>query len=138
MTKTGQQVEDDVYEFLKSSSLSSFINGAIYKYSMRPRDSKAEDAIVKFITGLDEQIQTGVVVVNIFVPNINAFQTGVLVRNITRCTEIEIAANEWAKSLTAAKSDYLFSLSQTIYTEEEPEINQHFVTIRLKFKLLTT
>lgn len=137
MTRTGQQVENDVYGLLKNSSLKSFINGEVYKYGMRPRDSKAEDAIVKFVTGLDDEIQTGVVVVNIYVPNIDAFENGVTVRNIARCAEIEIKANEWIKSLTAGTTEYLFSLAQTIYTEEEPEINQHFVTVRIKFSLLT-
>jgi hypothetical protein len=137
MTRTGQQVENDVYGLLKNSSLKSFINGEVYKYGMRPRDSKAEDAIVKFVTGLDDEIQTGVVVVNIYVPNIDAFENGVTVRNIARCAEIEIKATEWITSLTAGTTEYLFSLAQTIYTEEEPEINQHFVTVRIKFSLLT-
>jgi hypothetical protein len=137
MTRTGQQVENDIYGLVKSGPLKSFINGEVYKYGMRPRDSKAEDAIVKFVTGLDDEIQTGVVVVNIYVPDIEPFQAGVMVRDIARCAEIETKANEWIKSLTAGTTDYLFSLAQTIYTEEEPKINQHFVTVRIKFKLLT-
>lgn len=137
MTRTGQQVENDIYGLLKNSPLKSFINGEVYKYGTRPRNSNAEDAVVKFVTGLDDEIQTGVVVVNIYVPNIDTFQNGIMVRNIFRCTEIEIKANEWMKSLTAGVTDYLFSLAQTIYTEEEPEINQHFVTVRIKFSLLT-
>jgi hypothetical protein len=137
MTRTGQQIENDIYGLLKNSPMKSFISGEVYKYGMRPRDSKVEDAVVKFVTGLDDEIQTGVVVVNIYVPDIDAFQNGVMVRNISRCTEIEVRANEWVKSLTAGTTDYLFSLAQTIYTEEEPEINQHFVTVRIKFSLLT-
>jgi hypothetical protein len=137
MTKTGQQVEDDIFELLRHSSLTSAINGGVYKFEMRPRSSQKEDAVVKFVTGLDDQIQTGVVVVNIFIPDICPFNDGVFIRDITRCTAIEKAANEWIKSLTTEKSDYLFSLAQTIYTEEEPEINQHFVTVRIKFRLLT-
>jgi len=137
MTKTGQQVEDDIYGMVKNSPLVSIINGKVYKFGMRPRDSKKEDAVVKFVTGFDSQIQSGTVVINIYVPDFDAFQNGVLVRDITRCTEIEVAANKWIDSLTVEKTDYNFRLSQTIYTEEEPEINQHFVSIRLRFRLTT-
>jgi len=117
--------------------LVSIINGKVYKFGMRPRDSKKEDAVVKFVTGFDSQIQSGTVVINIYIPDFDAFQNGVLVRDIARCTEIEVAANKWIDSLTVEKTDYNFRLSQTIYTEEEPEINQHFVSIRLRFRLTT-
>jgi len=137
MTKTGQQVEDDIYGMVKNSPLVSIINGKVYKYGTRPRDSKKEDAVVRFVTGFDSQIQSGTVVINIYVPDFDAFQDGLLVRDITRCTEIEVAANKWIDSLTVEKTDYNFKLSQTIYTEEEPEINQHFVSIRLRFRLTT-
>lgn len=137
MTKTGQQVEDDIYGMLRNSPIAELITGQVYKYGMRPRDSGSEDAVVKFVTGLDNQIQTGTVVINIYVPDIDPFDNGVLVRDITRCTEIETTARTWVKSLTVAVSDYRFSLAQTIYTEEEEAIGQHFVSIRLNFQLLT-
>jgi hypothetical protein len=136
MMRTGQQVEDDVYEFLAGSPLRSFIGGEVYRFGMRPRDSVQEDAVVKFVTGLAGEVQTGVVVINIYVPDIDAFHTGVLVRNIHRCKAIEIKAGEWVRSLTTGRSDYRFSPAQTIYTEEEPAIKQHFVTVRIKFELL--
>jgi len=139
MAKTGQQIEDDVYGMVKNSSLASFISGGVYKYDIRPRDSKKEDAIVKFVTGNVTQnpLQSGTVVVNIYIPDFDPFENGVLVRDISRCTAIEAAANKWVESLTADKSDYLFELAQTIYTDEEPKINQHFVSIRLRFTLST-
>ena len=64
------------------------------------------------------------VVVNIFVPDIDSSTAGYFVRNINRCKQIEMEANIWAAALTAAKSNYKFSLTQTIYTQEEPEIKQ--------------
>lgn len=139
MNKTGQQIEDDIYVFVKNSPLASLISGGVYKFGMRPRSSQEEDAVVKFVTGEDTQnpLQSGTIVVNTYVPDIDPFNNGVLVCDIARCTEIEITANEWVESLTAAKSNYLFRKAQTIYTEEEPEINQHFVSVRLKFKLST-
>jgi hypothetical protein len=138
MTLTGQQVEDDIYALLKSSSLASLIGGKVYKHGMRPRGSAAEDAVVKFVTGLDDDVQTGVVVVNIYVQDVDAYKDGVMRRNIARCKEIEAKANEWVKSLTAGTTRYLLGLSQTIYTEEAAEMSQHFVSVRISFKILTT
>jgi HD superfamily phosphodiesterase len=137
MTKTGQQIENDIYGLVKSSPLASLINGEVYKFGLRPKDSTNEDAIVKFVQGYDNQIQSGTVVVNVYVPDFDPYENGVLVRDITRCEEIEIAANEWVQTLTTEKSDYKFKLAQTIYTQEEPEISQHFVSIRIRFRLTT-
>ena len=137
MKKTGKQVQSDVMALLKSGSLPSIITGKVYRNGYRPRDSKAEDAIVIFTTGLADQMQTGVVTINIYIPDIDPFANGVLVENGQRCEELEIAANTWAESLTAEKSDYRFALQQTIYTEEEAAIHQHFIVIKLTYKLLT-
>lgn len=137
MTKTGQEIEDDLYEFVKTSSLAGFINGGIYKFGLRPKNSKKEDMIVKFVEASDTQIQSGTIVLNIYVLDFDAFDNGDLVRDVKRCKEIEIETNRWVKSLTTNKSEYKFALSQAIYTVEEPDIKQHFVSIRLKFKLTT-
>ncbi|MCL1932845.1 MAG: hypothetical protein FWF53_03385 [Candidatus Azobacteroides sp.] len=139
MAKTGQQIEDDVYETVKTGPLASVISGGVYKYGTRPRDSKKEDIIVKFVSGSggEDPIQSGTVVVNIYVPDLDPYENGVSVRDISRCTEIENAANDWVKSLTANKSNYLFRTVQTIYTEEAAEINQHFVSVKLRFRLTT-
>lgn len=132
---TGQQVTQQVYNLLKDSPLASFITGGVYKKGQRPRDSKLEDAVVMFVSGLDSQIQTGVVVINIFVPDIT--NENRLVENIKRCEQIEVEADEWVNSLTADVSDFLWRKARTIYTEQDAEINQHFVSIRLKFELFT-
>jgi hypothetical protein len=137
MVKTGKQVQSDVISLLKGSALASLINGQIYRNGMRPRDSQSEDAIVTFTAGLSDQIQTGVVTINIFVPDIDPYSNGVRVEDGQRLEEIEIAAAEWVSSLTTAASDYKFSLQSAIQTQEEPDLNQHFVVIRLKYELLT-
>lgn len=134
---TGQQIEDSIYRLLKNSSLQGLISGGVYKFGTRPKDSKKEDAVVKFVTGLPGQIQTGSVVVNIYVPDVDYTGTGVLVKDIARCTDLEVAADAWVETLTVEKSDFQFKLMNTIYTEAESEIEQHFVSVRLKFKLST-
>lgn len=134
MAKTGKQIQSDVLGLLKSGSLPSLISGKVYRRGYRPRDSKLEDAIVIFTTGLPGQIQTGVVTVNIYVPDIDPYQNGVLVENGQRCEQLEKAAAEWVECLTTAVSNYRFKLQQTIYTEEEPDINQHFVVVKLQYE----
>lgn len=135
--KTGQQIENDIYAMFQMGSLPGIIGGMLYKYGMRPKDSETEDAVVRFVTCLPGQVQDGTAVVNIYVPDVKVYNDGIMRKNIARCTELEQAAEEWVQSLSAAKSDYLFELAQTIYTEEEPDIHQHFITIRLKYKLST-
>ena len=122
---------------LKGSELANAVNGTVYRFGYRPRNSKVEDIIVVFTTGFAEQIQTGIVTINIYVPDIDNANNGVMLENGRRCEELEIAACNWVESLTTDKSDYKFTLQQTIYTESEPEINQHFVVIKLKYELLT-
>ena len=84
MAKTGKQIQSDVLALLKSSTLPSIISGKVYRKGCRPRDSKAEDAIVIFTTGLPGQIRTGVVTINIYCPDIDPYENGVLVEDSQR------------------------------------------------------
>lgn len=131
---TSKQVQGDIYRLLKNSSLAQNISGEVYRKGMRPRDGRQEDAVVIFTSGLSEQVQTGVVTVNIFIPDTDGNGTGVSEENGERCEEIEKAAAAWVKSLTAEKSCYRFKLQQTIYTEAEPETQSHFVVVKLKYR----
>lgn len=130
---TAKQVQNDIYQMLRTSTLSSMISGAVYKSGYRPRDSKLEDATVIFTAGTTGDIQRGVVTINIFVPDIDPFENGLLVEDGERTAELEKAAAEWVETLTADKSNYKFRLQQTIYTEAEAEINQHFVVVILQY-----
>lgn len=133
MAKTSKQIQGDVYRLLKDSVLSGMISGEVYRNGYRPRDSRKEDAVVIFTTGLPDEVQTGVVTVNIYVPDTDLYGNGVLVEDGQRTEEIERLANDWVKSLTADKSCYKFRLKQTIYTEAEPYINQHFIVVKLHY-----
>jgi hypothetical protein len=132
--KTGKQIQSDVIELLKGGELPVLVTGGVYRDGYRPRGSRLEDIIVIFTTGLPEQIQTGIVTVNIYVPDLDA-EGGVSVENGRRCEALEVAACRWVESLTVAVSDYKFTLQQTVYTENDAEIKQHFVVIKLKYEL---
>ena len=134
MAKTGKQVQGDIYQLLKGSTLYKMISGDVYRNGYRPRDSRLEDAVVIFTAGLPDQIQTGVVTVNIFVPDIDPYDNGVFIEDGQRTEALERLAAEWVENLTAAVSCYKFKLQQTIYTEEEAEINQHFIVVKLGYQ----
>ena len=131
---TAKQVQTDVYNMLKDSALSSMISGAVYRAGYRPRDSRAEDAIVTFTAGTVGEVEKGVVTVNIYVPDIDPYENGVLVEDGARTDELEQAAVEWVQTLTAEKSDYKFKLSKTIYTEADRDTKQHFVVVILEYE----
>lgn len=134
MAKTGKQIQGDIYQLFKDSTLYTMISGNVYRRGYRPRDSRLEDAVVIFTTGMPDQIQMGVVTVNIFVPDIDPYDNGVLVEDGERTEIIERLAADWVDSLSADISCYRFKLMQTIYTEKEAEINQHFVVVKLAYK----
>ena len=136
MAKTSREIQGDIYQLLRSSNLRSTISGDVYRDGMRPRDSRLEDAIVIFTAGLSNQVQTGVVTINVYVPDIDPYGNGVLVEDVERTEQIEKSAQAWVDSLTTAVSCYKFTLQQTIYTETDESISQHFVVVRLQFELL--
>lgn len=131
---TSKRVQGDVYTLLRKSELAGLISGGVYRKGMRPRDSKKEDAVVIFTAGLPDQIQTGVVTVNIFVPDVDGDEAGTLEEDGERTEELEAAAADWVKTLNGQGSCYKFRLQQAIYTEAEPETHQHFVVVKLAYK----
>lgn len=136
MAKTGKQIQSDFYRLLRSSPIASSITGSVYRNGYRPRDSRKEDAIVSFTTGLGEQFQSGIVTINIYVPDIDPNKDGIMMENGQRSEELEVLAKEWVKHLCESQTEYDITLHQTIYTDEAPEISQHFVVVKLRYQSL--
>lgn len=134
MSRTASQVQGDIYDFLRNSDLAKELSGEVYRRGYRPRDSRLEDAEVIFTTGLPGEIESGVVTINIYCADIDPYNNGVLVENGQRISEIEKAADNWVKTLVASRSNYLFSLRETIHSTPDSDINQHFVVIRLNYR----
>lgn len=133
--KTGKQIEGDVYGLLRDSPLAAYVNGGVYRSGTRPRDSLKEDIVVGFVSGnAGEDMDEGRVVVNVYIPDIRPYGDGVYVEDGARAEQIEAAAQEWALGLGAGRSDYLFSLAQTVSTYEEPETHERFVSVRLAYR----
>lgn len=138
MAKTAKQIQGDIIALLNGSDLVKQLSGSVYRgtpeSSYRPRDSKLEDLIVIFTEGTPEEIEYGTVTLNIYVPDIDPFNDGVLVEDGQRTEELEHAADEWANSLTCDRSCYKFKLRQTIYTQYNPDLHQHFVVVKLGYE----
>ncbi len=132
--KTAKEVQDDIYKLVKGSYLASSISGAVYKDGFRPRDSKAEDAVVVFITGTADQVQKGVVNVNVFVPDIAQNGNGVYLENGKRTAELETIARDFVQGLRGL--EYKFRLDRMISTFEDEDTHQHYINIPLKFEIL--
>lgn len=136
MTKTSSDIEGDIYNMLRESALAQSLSGTVYREGYRPRDSRLEDAVVIFTAGLNGEIQEGTVTINIYVPDIDPYGNGVLVKNGERVAKLERQAQSWREALTAEKSNYLFLTDDedTIHTVREEDIHQHFIVVTLNYK----
>lgn len=136
MNRTGTQALADVYQYIKGSALAEMVSGGVYYAETRPRDSKKEDIVIGYLAGVPADLQQIVVNINIFVPDIDPFNNGVLTPDIARLAAVEQAAAEWANSLTVAATDgkYQVSLYNNIHSGEAAGIGQHYVNIQLRLR----
>ena len=134
MRKTGGEIEHDVFDIIVSSQLKNEIKGDVYLDGTRPKDPRNEDAVIAFMTGLDGQIQTGAITINVYVPNIDN-GSGVLVKDTARCKYLERKVDEILRSLKP--TDYHFSLGSIVRTFKTEDVEEYFVNAKLKFKLKT-
>lgn len=134
MRKTGLGIEADVYTLIKNSSVKTAIQGTLYRDGMRPLNASTEDAIVSFLAGIDGEIQSGVLNLNIYVPDILVNEQ--YVKDISRCATLEALASIFIQELSVS-GDYLFELDSMVQTFKVEGISQHFVNCRIKFSLST-
>ena len=136
MEKTAKEIEKDVYRIIRDSELKSMIGGTIYRDRMRPKNATTEDVVVKFLTGIDGQEQSGVVLIHVYVPNRqSASNDGELVEDITRIEELETIINRVINGLQDV--EYLFEKDGTPHSYPAEGIEQHFINVRLKYRRKT-
>lgn len=132
--KTEQQIERDFYSFIKASRLGAALKGGIYRSEMRPYGSSTEDLVVKYLAGIDGQVQSGVVILNIYVPDI-ACQDGRKVTDHKRIGELQELVNEFVNSHSG--TEYWMQTDTTPTTMKHEETEQHFIYVRIKFNRIT-
>ncbi len=134
MIKTEMQIERDFYSFVKDSDLGKAIKGGIYRSEMRPANSVSEDLIVKLLAGVEGQVQTGVILLNIYVPDIT-LGDGQKVADKRRIGELEELIISFVES--AGGTEYLLETDVMPTTMLNAEIEQHLITARIKFQRIT-
>lgn len=135
MEKTAKQIEKDVFRIIRNSEFKDVIGGTFYRAGMRPKNAMTEDIVVKFLTGIDGQEQSGIVLIHIYVPNIQVSNDGELVENITRIDELEELLNNLIAGLE--NDEYLFEKDGTPNSYPVEGIEQHFINVRLHFRRKT-
>ena len=133
--KTEQQIERDFFVFVKNSALGKSIKGKVYRSEMRPNDATSEDLIVKFLAGIDEQIQTGVVIFNLYVPDIPYMADGRKVIDHARIGVLQELINSFVND--NPDTEYWMQTDTTPTTMKNEDIEQHFIYTRIKFKRIT-
>ena len=127
--KTAEEVEGDIYTAV-SKYLKGRIDGEAYRRGARPTNrGDKEDAVVSFLSGLDGQVQTGVVVVNVYVPN-ETRGDSYSVKNVARSTAVARTLLNMLKETRI--SGYDLRTERTVQTEEDNGATR--VTLRIKYK----
>ena len=132
--KTEIEVERDFYSFIRNGSLGNAIRGEVYRPDMRPANAKTEDLIVKFLAGLDEQIQTGVVILNIYVPDAKNTD-GRMVRDAARIGVLQAAIRDFVDKND--ETEYWMETDGTPTSMKNEEIGQWCVTARIHFRRIS-
>lgn len=127
--KTAEEVEGDIYTAV-SKYLKGRIDGEAYRRGARPTNrGDKEDAVVSFLSGLDGQVQTGVVVVNVYVPNEKRGDS-YSVKNVARSATVSRTLLNMLKEMRI--SGYDLRTERTVQTEEDNGATR--VTLRIKYK----
>ena len=133
---TGGEIEKVLYQCVKAMDLP--VTGEVYYKGMRPLqngdDPGKEDIVVAVLTGTAGQIQKGSCVVNVYVPDTQV-ASGAFLWNKRRTDEIERWLAALPRELTR-RSGILFKPSGMIATLAEEKVKEHFVSLKMDFKLL--
>lgn len=145
---TGSEVLNALYEGMKALVLADResaspmvfppLTGTVYRKGYRPEqsgqpDRDTEDVVVAVTSGNDRQVQEGSCVVNVYVPD--TLTAGGAYYRSRRTDPVEL----WLKGVPKALSrmgDISFKSASMILTMEESAIHQHFVSLKMDFKLL--
>ena len=137
MNKTSHEVTADLYALVRVSLLAGMVNGGLYHDGCRPRDSHAEDIVIVYLAGQPGEIQSCLVNLQVFVPDLDPWQNGVLVCDHERTMRIEREAAQMVEDLTAAVTNYRIRLNDTIHTIDAPDLGQHIVIVPLRMDYWT-
>nr|DAF03153.1 MAG TPA: hypothetical protein [Caudoviricetes sp.] len=136
MVKTEQQIERDFYSFIKDSPLGKTVKGGVYRSDMRPDNAHTEDLVVKFLAGLDEQVQSGVVIVNVYVADVPYQKTARKVSDKARIGELQALIQSFVND--NANTEYRMQTDVSPTTMAVEGMEQHVVYARIRFYRLSS
>lgn len=112
------------------------ISGGVYFKGMRPRRDAAteglEDCEVLVLTGSGSEVVEGTCVVNIYVPD-TFTQSGQYLRKKGRTDALEAWLRDLPPRLRSGR--IYFKTDGLVTTEKEQSTNEHFATLKMKFKV---
>lgn len=135
MVKTAAQIERDLYRLLSRSALAAELRGGVYRADMRPYGSEREDMVVAFLAGVDAQVQTGIVVLNIYVPRLADAMSGEMRPDKAREAVLEGLFRDFVDR--CPDTEYLFATDGTPTGELDEATGQYSINARLKFQRIT-
>ena len=136
----GEALEKRLFDISKDFARSKLkISGNVYYRGLRPIQKNAssykEDVIVAFLTGDGTDVQQGTCLLNVYVPDIQA-GSGVFYANKERCSEIADILERFPMYARQSDSEVYFKQSGMVATFAEEGIKQHFVSLKMEFKVL--
>lgn len=137
MEKTSEDIEADVYRILRDSDLKKAIGGQVLRDGRRKKGATTEDAVVKFLSGIDGQEQSGVVLIHIYVPNKAFSDDGELSKDTPRIRELQRVVNNVIANDFDSNTEYVFEKDGTPQSYPVEGIEQHFINVRLKYRRKT-
>lgn len=137
MEKTSEDIEADVYRILRDSALKKAIGGQVLRDGRRKKGATTEDAVVKFLSGIDGQEQSGVVLIHIYVPDKAFSDDGELSKDTPRIRELQRVVNNVIANDFDSNTEYVFEKDGTPQSYPVEGIEQHFINVRLKYRRKT-
>lgn len=136
----GETLEKRLYDLAKEFNAGVLnVGGKVYYRGLRPiqknDSSYKEDIVVAFLAGDGTDVQSGTCLMNVYVPDKQA-SSGMFYANKERCAFIAEALEQFSMFANQSDSGIYFKQKGMIATLAEEDIKQHFVSLKLEFKVL--
>lgn len=137
---TSDELEIVLFECVKSFVGEQMpIGGKIYYMGSRPIQANAtdyqEDAVVGFLTGRGADVIEGTCLVNVYVSD-TLTPSGQYYKSKIRCVEVAQLLMQFPSYANKAQGQVFFDRREVIATLAEESIKQHFVSLKMDFKVL--
>lgn len=131
--KTEQEIKQDIFDYLKPSEAISLISGRLFKESLRPMSSKAEDVVLSILSSdMSSEYQRAIVLVNVYVGDLRR-DDGEAIEN---CDRLRLLSGVFARVLDRFAGDgYRCTLERQQVLEVDGR-GEHCISHRLLYQHL--